>query len=89
MHSLVVAGVLGAAAPPAYLHLCLPTAHPLCTPGPTLVVPQAGVEQRCSEAFAAVRHFEKTHCLALQNMGYTYLQRRSELVAKCFDVAAR
>ncbi|KAI7837283.1 hypothetical protein COHA_008897 [Chlorella ohadii] len=50
---------------------------------------EAGVEQRCSEAFAAVRHFEKTHCLALQNMGYTYLQRRSELVAKCFDVAAR
>ena len=47
------------------------------------------VEQRCSEAFTAVRHFEKTHCLALQNMGYTYLQRRNELVAKCLDVAAR
>lgn len=47
------------------------------------------MEQRCSEAFAAVRHFEKTHCLALQNMGYTYLQRRTELVAKCVEVSAR
>ncbi|EFN58079.1 hypothetical protein CHLNCDRAFT_142374 [Chlorella variabilis] len=50
---------------------------------------EASVEQRCSEAFAAVQHFEKTHCLALQNMGYTYLQRRNELVAKCLEVAAR
>lgn len=64
----------------------LPTSHPNPNRRPG---PQASVEQRCSEAFAAVRHFEKTHCLALQNMGYTYLQRRSELVAKCFDVAAR
>lgn len=50
---------------------------------------EVSVEQRCSEAFAAVRHFEKTHCLALQNMGYTYLQRRTELVAKCVEVSAR
>lgn len=27
---------------------------------------EAAVEGRCSEAFAAVQHFEKTHCLALQ-----------------------
>lgn len=46
------------------------------------------MEQRCSEAFAAVRHFEKTHCLALQNMGCAYLQRRNELVSKCLEVAA-
>lgn len=50
---------------------------------------EAAVETRCGEAFVAVRHFEKTHCLALQNMGYGYLQRRSELVAKCIDVTAR
>lgn len=49
---------------------------------------QASVEQRCSEAFAAVRHFEKTHCLALQNMGFPYLQRRGELVNRCTTVAA-
>ena len=24
------------------------------------------LEERCTEAFAAVQHFEKTHCLALQ-----------------------
>lgn len=50
---------------------------------------ESSVEQRCSEAFAAVRHFEKTHCLALQNMGHPYLHRRSELVGKCIEVAAR
>lgn len=27
---------------------------------------ETAVESRCSEAFAAVQHFEKTHCLALQ-----------------------
>ena len=43
---------------------------------------QSSVEQRCSEAFAAVRHFEKTHCLALQHMGFSYLQRRGELVGR-------
>jgi len=47
---------------------------------------EIAVERRCSEAFAAVRLFEKTHCLALQNMGYAYLQRRSELVARCTDI---
>ena len=71
----------------SFLHANLSTT--LRPPSPPPVGLQASVEQRCSEAFAAVRHFEKTHCLALQNMGYTYLQRRSELVAKCFDVAAR
>ena len=49
---------------------------------------QAAVEQCCTEAFSAVRLFEKTHCLALQNMGFAYLQRRSQLVARCADVAA-
>jgi pentatricopeptide repeat domain-containing protein 1 len=48
---------------------------------------EADVELRCSEAFAAVSHFEKTHCLALQNMGYAYLQRRSDLVGSCLAVA--
>ena len=47
------------------------------------------MEQRCLEAFAAVRHFEKTHCLALQNMGYAYLQRRAALVARCLELAER
>ncbi|KAK9820095.1 hypothetical protein WJX72_006068 [[Myrmecia] bisecta] len=42
---------------------------------------ETAVEVRCADAFAAVQHFEKTHCLALQNMGFGYLQRRSELVA--------
>ena len=50
---------------------------------------QAAVERRCCEAFAAVRHFEKTHCLALQNMGYSYLQRRAALVARCLNLADR
>ena len=27
---------------------------------------EATLEERCTEAFAAVQHFEKTHCLALQ-----------------------
>lgn len=49
---------------------------------------QTAVEQRCIEAFAAVRIFEKTHCLALQNMGFAYLQRRGELVIRCADIAA-
>lgn len=49
---------------------------------------ESAVEQRCTEAFAAVRLFEKTHCLALQNMGFAYLQRRSELVARCADLTA-
>jgi len=47
------------------------------------------MEARCSEAFAAVRHFEKTHCLALQNMSYSYLQRRNELVSQALDVAIK
>lgn len=47
------------------------------------------MEARCSEAFAAVRHFEKTHCLALQNMSYSYLQSRNELVSQALDVATK
>jgi pentatricopeptide repeat domain-containing protein 1 len=49
---------------------------------------ETAVEQRCTEAFSAVRLFEKTHCLALQNMGFAYLQRRSELVARCAGLTA-
>lgn len=48
---------------------------------------QIELEERCGKAFAAVRMFEKTHCLALQNMGYNYLQCRSELVKKCSKMA--
>ena len=50
---------------------------------------ELSIEARCSEAFAAVCHFEKTHCLALQNMGYVYLQRRNELVAQCLDLGQK
>lgn len=50
---------------------------------------ETSVEQRCHEAFAAVRLFEKTHCLALQNMGFSYLQKRSELVAHCRTLVAQ
>lgn len=50
---------------------------------------EMAVEVRCGDAFAAVQHFEKTHCLALQNMGFAYLQRRSELVATAAEYIAR
>lgn len=53
-----------------------------------LLLKQITVEQRCSEAFAAVHLFEKTHCLTLQNMGLAYLQRRGDLVNRCIDIAA-
>ncbi|KAK9863821.1 hypothetical protein WJX84_002381 [Apatococcus fuscideae] len=43
---------------------------------------EEGVETRCSNAFAAVQHFERTHCLILQNMGLPYLQRRADLVGQ-------
>lgn len=47
------------------------------------------MERRCSDAFAAVQHFEKTHCLALQHMALPYLQRRPQLVATCLNQAAQ
>ena len=50
---------------------------------------EAAVERRCSDAFAAVQHFEKTHCLALQHMALPYLQRRPQLVATCLTQAAQ
>ena len=50
---------------------------------------EAAVERRCSDAFAAVQHFEKTHCLALQHMALPYLQRRPQLVATCLAQAAQ
>ena len=50
---------------------------------------ETSVERRCSDAFAAVQHFEKTHCLALQHMALPYLQRRPQLVASCLQQAAQ
>ena len=50
---------------------------------------ETGVERRCSDAFAAVQHFEKTHCLALQHMALPYLQRRPQLVVTCLSQAAQ
>ena len=50
---------------------------------------ESTVERRCSDAFAAVQHFEKTHCLALQHMALPYLQRRPQLVATCLNQAAQ
>ena len=40
-------------------------------------------EESCIAAFKAVQHFEQTHCLVLQNMGYAYLQQRAELIKNC------
>ena len=50
---------------------------------------ESSVERRCSDAFAAVQHFEKTHCLALQHMALPYLQRRPQLVASCLHQSAQ
>ena len=50
---------------------------------------EASLEQRCGDAFAAVQHFETTHCLSLPNMGFAYLQRRNELVATCLNISQR
>ncbi|KAI8105723.1 hypothetical protein M9434_000305 [Picochlorum sp. BPE23] len=44
------------------------------------------VQERCSAAFAAVKHFEKTHSLSVQNMGYLYLQMRADLVQNCIKI---
>lgn len=40
-------------------------------------------EESCLAAFKAIQHFEKTHCLVLQNMGYYYLQQRASLIKNC------
>jgi pentatricopeptide repeat domain-containing protein 1 len=47
---------------------------------------EISVEERCSAAFAAVKHFEKTHCLVVQNMGFPYLQQRASLIQNCIAV---
>lgn len=44
-------------------------------------------EESCAAAFKAVQHFEKTHCLVLQNMGYSYLQQRADLIQKCVKMS--
>lgn len=41
---------------------------------------EMAVEAHCAEAFTAVHNFESTHSLALQAMGITYLQHRTQLV---------
>ena len=50
---------------------------------------EAYVEGRCASAFAAVAHFEATHCLALPAMGFAYLQARHNLVARALGFAER
>lgn len=47
---------------------------------------ESSVEERCTAAFAAVKHFEKVHCLVVQNMGYNYLQRRKNLIQSCLAI---
>ena len=46
---------------------------------------EAAVETRCTEAFAAVHHFESSHSLTLQAMGLAYLQHRTVLVQQLFQ----
>lgn len=46
---------------------------------------EMSVESRCAEAFSAVNSFESSHSLALQAMGLTYLQHRTQLVSQLID----
>ena len=50
---------------------------------------QTAVEDRCTAAFAAVKHFEKTHGLIVQNMGYPYLQKRAHLIKSCLAINSK
>ena len=43
---------------------------------------EEAVEAGCHDAFTAVQHFERTHCLILQNMGIPYLHQRADLVGR-------
>jgi pentatricopeptide repeat domain-containing protein 1 len=43
-------------------------------------------EKSCVAAFAAVKLFEETHCLVVQNMGYEYLQKRATLAHTCVRI---
>ncbi|GMH40845.1 hypothetical protein BSKO_08749 [Bryopsis sp. KO-2023] len=43
---------------------------------------EISVETRCAGAFSAVNSFESSHSLALQAMGLTYLQHRTQLVSQ-------
>ena len=47
---------------------------------------EAQTERSCVAAFAAVTHFEKTHCLVVQNMGFEYLQKRAALAQSCVRI---
>lgn len=42
---------------------------------------EVSIENRCTEAFSAVRSFESSHSLTLQAMGISYLRQRKQLVA--------
>ena len=48
---------------------------------------EAATGARVGEAYQAVKFFEDTHCLALHNMGYIYLEERARLVALALQVA--
>jgi len=50
---------------------------------------ETSVEERCAAAFAAVKHFEKTHSLVVHNMGYQYLQKRSALIQNCLTMNSK
>lgn len=46
---------------------------------------EAALEQRCKDAFAAVKAFENTHNLSVQSMGYSYTAARAGLVARLLE----
>jgi len=45
------------------------------------------VLQDCSEAFAAVQHFETTHGLILPNMSPAYIQQRPTLISRLLEIS--
>lgn len=55
----------------------------------TVLQVEVATEGRVSEAFNTVKFFEETHCLDLQAMPYTYLQKRAELFEFAASVARR
>jgi pentatricopeptide repeat domain-containing protein 1 len=67
---------------------CLPTGHQRRQGGGRAAAAsvladlsdQLALEQRCQDAFAAVKRFESTHCLSVQAMGAAYTSARPECV---------
>lgn len=49
---------------------------------------EAALEKRCREAYSAVKAFEDTHNLSVQNMGYSFTAARAGLVAALLDAGA-